>query len=110
MGKNVSEGDLLFEVLTQLGFYVRLTRKYWELIITIKHPIMAKCEEDVQETLGSPEEVRRSKSDPNVYLFYKSKHIGHWICAVAKQLDGEGFLITAYLTDTMKEGERIWPK
>jgi len=29
---------------------------------------------------------------------------------VAKRLDSEGFLITAYPTDAIKEGEWIWSK
>jgi len=60
--------DLLFEVLTPLGFRVRVTRAYWELIVTIKHPVMAGRESDVKDTLTHPEEIRLSRSDPNVYL------------------------------------------
>ncbi len=32
--------DVLFEVMTPLGFRVRVTRGYWDLIINIKHPVM----------------------------------------------------------------------
>jgi len=103
-------GDLLFEVLTLLGFRVRVTRTYWELIITVKHPVMAGREDDVQETLRNPSEIRVSKSDPNVYLFYKPERIGRWVCAVTKRLDGDGFLITTYPTDAIKEGKQIWHK
>lgn len=102
--------DLLFEILTPLGFRVRVTRTYWELIITVKHPVMAGHENDVRDTLENPSEIRQSRSDLAVYLFYKPKRIGRWVCAVAKRLDGEGFLITAYPTDAIKEGERVWPK
>ncbi len=102
--------DLLFEVLTPLGFRVRVTRAYWDLIITVKHPVMARRENDVQETLRNPDEIRVSKSDQNVYLFYKPERIGRWICAVARRLDGDGFLITTYPTDTIKEGEYIWSR
>ncbi|MGC1375191.1 MAG: hypothetical protein WA821_03155 [Anaerolineales bacterium] len=102
--------DLLFDVLTPLGFRVRVTRAYWELITTIKHPVMAGREADVEETLRNPEEIRLSKSDPQVYLFYKPKHVGRWVCAVTKRMDGAGFLITTYPTDAIKEGERIWPR
>jgi hypothetical protein len=80
------------------------------LIITVKHPVMARRENDVQETLRNPDEIRVSKSDQNVYLFYKPERIGRWICAVARRLDGDGFLITTYPTDTIKEGERIWSR
>jgi hypothetical protein len=31
-------------------------------------------------------------------------------CAVSKQEGRTGFLITAYLTDAIKEGEKIWAK
>ena len=102
--------DLLFEVLTPLGFRVRVTRAYWELITTVKHPVMAGREADIHEALRNPDEIRLSRSDPKVYLFYGPKRGGRWACAVAKRLDGDGFLITAYPTDTIKEGERIWPK
>lgn len=102
--------DLLFEVLTPLGFRVRVTRSYWDLIVTVKHPVMAGRENDVKDALENPGEIRQSRNDPAVYLFYKPERIGRWVCAVAKRLDGKGFLITAYPTDAVKEGEHIWPK
>jgi len=34
------ESDILFEVSTPLGFRVRVTRAYWEFIVTVKHPVM----------------------------------------------------------------------
>jgi hypothetical protein len=110
MTSDTLTGNLLFQVLTPLGFSVRVTRAYWELIITVKHPIMAGREADVQETLKSPTEIRTSKSDPNVYLFYKPERMGRWVCAVTKRIDSEGFLVTTYPTDAVKEGRRIWPK
>ena len=110
MDDDILTGSLLFEVLTPLGFRVRVTRAYWQLIITVKHPVMAGREADVQATLQQPTEIRVSKSDPNVFLFYKPERIGRWVCAVTKQLDGEGFLITTYPTDAIKEGVHIWPK
>lgn len=108
--ENPSSDNVLFEILTPLGFRVRVTQAYWELIVTIKHPAMAGRELDVQEALQNPDEIRQSRSDTDVYLFYKPERIGRWVCAVAKQLNGAGFLITAYPTDAIKEGEIIWPK
>ena len=110
MTRESSGQDVLFEVLTPLGFRVRVTRASWELVVTVKHPVMARREADVQDTLAHPEEIRQSRSDPNVYLFYKTEYIGRWVCAVSKRLDKEGLLITAYPTDAVKEGVRIWPK
>ncbi len=110
MINNSATEDLVFEVITPLGFTVRVTRAYWELIVTMKHPIMSGHESDVIETLLNPNEIRVSRSDPAVYLFYKSQRASRWFCAVAKRLDSKGFLITTYPTDSIKEGEHIWPK
>lgn len=63
---------------------------------------MLGCEADIRDVLQNPDEIRLSKKEPTVYLFYKAKRIGRWICAVTKRLDGEGFLITAYPTDAVK--------
>jgi hypothetical protein len=109
MSESLSPDETLFEVLTPLGFRVRVSRAYWDLIVTIKHPVMAGREQDVKETLQNPSEIRQSKGDLAVYLFYKAERLKRWVCAVAKRLDGTGFLITAYPTDAVKEGELIWP-
>jgi hypothetical protein len=45
-----------------------------------------------------------------VLLFYKEEATRRWVCAVAKQAADEAFLITAYPTEAIKEGSRIWPK
>lgn len=74
---------------------------------TVKHPVMAGCETEVQAVLETPGEIRRSKSDANVYLFYRSRRNRRWVCAVSKQEGRTGFLITAYPTDAIKEGEKI---
>ncbi|HXU39366.1 MAG TPA: DUF4258 domain-containing protein [Blastocatellia bacterium] len=104
-----NDPDIHFEVLTPLGFSVRVTRSYWELIVTIKHPVMAGRESDVREALQNPDEIRVSSIDAEVYLFYKAERAKRWVCAVAKHLNGDGFLITTFPTDAVKEGVRVWP-
>ena len=110
MDKYEETQGILFDVMTPIGFRVRVTRSYWKIIVGAKHPVMAGHEKDVEETLVNPEEVRRSKEDTSVYLFYKKKREMRWVCAVSKKVDGSGFLITAYPTDSIKAGEKIWPK
>jgi hypothetical protein len=109
MSRDMPASDVLFQVLTPLGFTVRVTKTYWHLITTIKHPIMAGRETDVQTALREPDTIRQSRSDPAVYLFYKAERADRWICAVAKRLNGDGFLITTYRTDAIKEGTQLWP-
>ena len=103
-----NDKDILFEVMTPLGFRVRVTQVYWKLIIDIKHPVMAGREEDVRKALEDPDEIRKSKSDENVYLFYRAEREKRWLCAVSKQTGGDGFLITTYPTDAIKEGVQVW--
>jgi len=102
--------DVLFEVMTPLGFRVRVTHGYWDLIVSVKHPIMVGREDDVRSALENPDEIRQSKSDEDVYLFYKAEREKRWICAVSRQTGETGFLITTYPTDAIKEGVQVWHK
>jgi len=107
----VSTPESLFEVETRLGFRVRVPVARWQLIITTKHPAMNERELDARRTLADPDEIRRSNSDADVFLFYTIERPGRWICAVVKRVDEhDAFLITAYPTDAIKEGTRIWTK
>ena len=76
----MADADVLFEVRTPLGFSVLVTRGRWELIATIKHPVMAGRESSVRAALESPDEIRQSRTDTE-----------------------------AYPTDAIKEGIRVWP-
>ncbi len=102
--------DLLFDALTPLGFSVRVTHERWELITTIKHPVMMGQEHAIKYTLEHPDQIRQSRSDPEVRLFYQGTGQNRWVCAVAKRATNQGFLITAYPTDAVKEGTQIWPR
>jgi len=104
----MSDG-LHFEVHTPLGFAVRCTRAYWQFIVSEKHPVLAGHEAEVKTTLSDPDEIRRSRKDSKVFLFYRGK-APRWLCAVVRRGDGAGFLITAYPTDAIKSGETIWTR
>jgi hypothetical protein len=47
-GQPASE-DLLFEVLTPLGFRVHVTKRYWQLIVNVKHPAILGQEEKIKQ-------------------------------------------------------------
>lgn len=98
-----------FEILTPLGFTVRTSESYWQRLLT-KHPDIAELEELVQQALTAPDEIRRSSRDDSVLLFYLARSEKRWVVVVARRLNGDGFLITAYQTDAIKEGESIWHK
>ena len=104
-----SDDALLFDVLTPLGFKVHCTEEYWQRKVIVDHPVMADQIEGVKRALIEPDEVRLSRTDDGVYLFYLSAE-KRLVCSVARKTDGDGFLITAYPTDKMKEGKTVWRK
>lgn len=99
-----------FTVKTPFGTNIRTTREYWNKIITTKHPSIAKLEKEIKKTLSSPDQIRISQQDKQVHLYYKSLGKVH-ICIVTDYISSkEGYIITAYLTDRIKEGEQIYVK
>jgi hypothetical protein len=56
----------------------------------------------------NPDEIRKSKTDKDVFLYYK--RIDELYCVVARHEGRKGFLITAYPADKVQEGEIIWIK
>ncbi len=98
-----------FFVIYVLGKRVSVTADYWQKIITIKHPSMAGKDVEVQQTLMDADEVRESRSDPLVRLYYRRYGSLH-LCVVVKHLNGSGFIVTTYFTDRIKEGVALWIK
>jgi len=100
---------ILFKVKSVLAREITLKKRRWDLIALIKHPSMRSGEKEVEDALNDAFEVRKNKSDPTVFLYYKRQN-EHYVCVVAKHLNGESFVITAYKTNIIKEGELIWSR
>ncbi|TVQ59712.1 MAG: hypothetical protein EA366_04425 [Spirulina sp. DLM2.Bin59] len=98
-----------FIVSTPLGFTVRTTENYWQTLL-IKHPDITHYETEIQQTLNQPDAIYQSQRDINVLLFYRTIKTQRWLVAVARRLNVEGYLITAYQTDAIKTGAKLWPK
>jgi hypothetical protein len=98
-----------FSVVCILGKRISVTEDYWQKIITIKHPSMAGKDAEVQRTLIDADEVRESRSDSLVRLYYRQYSSLH-LCVVVKHLNGSGFIVTTYFTDRIKEGITLWIK
>ncbi|WP_217699485.1 hypothetical protein, partial [Leptospira alexanderi] len=76
------------------------------------HPEMSGQEERIVECLLSPEQVRQSRTDERVELFYKyfaDTLVGDkYLCVVIKNGIDDLFLVTAYFTDKVKEGKVLY--
>jgi hypothetical protein len=79
----------------------------------LEHPEMNQMNAENERLLNAPQIVRHSRSDPAVSLFYafypESIVGGKWLCVVIKYLEGDAFVVTAYLTDQPKSGATLWP-
>ena len=92
-----------------LGIRVRCTERYWELITTVKHPVMRGRLEELTRALTDPDQIRRSVRDPDVLLFCRP--FGpRWLCAVVLRLGTTGYVITAYPADKLKRGDLVWTR
>jgi hypothetical protein len=101
--------SIFFEVISCLGKRIRITEDHWNLITEWKHPEINGLQQDVQLALIEAEIVRVSQEDKDVFLYYRQYKKYH-LCVVCRHLNGDGFIITSYLTDRVKEGQEIWRK
>lgn len=103
---------IVFEVIDRFGRKIRLTDERQKHLL--KKREMRNQEERLKETLISLDQVRRSVKDKNVLIFYKyysntpvtKKHLA----VVTKTLNKEGFILSSYFTDRIKEGVEVWKK
>ncbi len=90
---------------------IRLTAE--RLAHILEHPEMNGLEAEIGIVLRKPQIVRQSRTDEQVQLYYRyyelTKVGEKWLCVVVKQLTDDAFVITAYLTDKVKQGVELWP-
>jgi hypothetical protein len=79
------------------GRSVRLTDE--RLAHVLQHQELAGMEEAIIRALQTPTEVRVSRSDETVQLFYeyyaKTRVGGKWLCVVVKYPADDAFVVTA---------------
>ena len=110
MPKLILSKNLLFEVTDIFGKRIRTSKNWWLHIVKDKHQDISDKLELVKDTIGKPDEVRQSEKKSYIYLYYK-KWVQFWICVVTRHLNGDGFLMTAYITTkTKKKGNLLWQK
>lgn len=97
---------LYIEVISKLGKHIRITKRHWNYIVS-KHESIIGIEEQIKETLKNPAYVRLSKEDNKVYLYYAA-YGKYFVCVVCRHLNGDGFIITVYLTDSIKKGVTVY--
>jgi len=92
---------------------IRLTSERQEHI-EADHPEMFEQIDKIENTLLNPDKIVRSRTDPQVELFYQyyrstpvtEKHL----CVIVKVSVSELFIITAHFTDKIRGGEILWER
>lgn len=76
--------------------------------ILLYHPDLKLHFSKFKQALLSPTEIRVSKSDPKVLLFYKqfARIGGEKYIAIVVKFDKRNFILTAYLTNRILSGEK----
>ena len=98
------------EVRSVLGKKIRTTQSYWKYISEVKHADLAGRLEKVLSALTKAQEVWQDENNLDIFLYYY-KINNHCVCVVARHLNGDGFIVTAYLIRKSKrKGKKIWPK
>jgi len=102
-----------FEIVDKFNRKIKLTNeRVWGHIS--KRPEMLGEEELIKTALIDPGEVRESSEDSTALLYYKvNPKGGKWnkfILVIAKILNGEGFVLTAFFTGIIKEGKLVWKR
>lgn len=91
----------VMEVKTKDGKTIYLRDVQWKHI-KHRHPEMANRLNDIEETIRNPTKIiRHSDRTIKFYRFIKNRR--EYIMTAVKTLNGEGFVITAYLTKKIQE-------
>ena len=92
------------------GQSIRLTQERQKHIL--EHPEMRGMLSRIKETLAGPQRVIQSLSDKDANLYYRfyigTKVGDKYLCVVVKTVKKDSFVLTAYLTDSVKKGEIVW--
>jgi hypothetical protein len=95
------------------GRPVRLTGERLEHLES-DHPEMRGQVARIEQTVREPERVVRSRTDPDVELYYRMYPVTpvtrKYLCVVVKTMpERDAFVVTAYFTDKPKQGDLLWP-
>jgi hypothetical protein len=101
---------LLYKVLSKRGILIRLTDERWAHI-TEEHCELAGLRLEVLETIANPSRILAGHRDELLALREVSP--GKHLVVVYRELENDGFVVTAFLTTRTKSLDRrvqVWPK
>ena len=101
----------LFRVTSPRGYSVVLTRNRWREIVRFKHPAVRAYQSEAERCVTEPDLIRASEKDADVHLHYLQLSPQKHLCVVTAPSDDDvHFVVTAYLTARIKQGDELWKK
>jgi hypothetical protein len=97
-------------VVSRNGISVRLTDERWSHIVE-EHNELAGLRYEVLETVADPERVLAGGSGEQ--LAVREYEPGKWLVVVYRELQEDGFIITAFLTrriTSLNRRRQLWPE
>lgn len=99
--------DIIY-IKSILNVDIKVLKIGW-MYICQKHEDLKENFNRFKKCLEDSDEIWISKQDPTAHMHYKRIN-KKYICAVCKHYNGDGFLITAYLTYKLQGKKKIWSK
>ena len=96
-------------VLSKNGVLIRLNAERWSHI-TEEHCELAGMREDVLETISDPSRILAGNHGELMAVREIGK--GKFLVSVYRELDTDGFVITAFITrriESLKRRKQLWP-
>ena len=96
----------------RFGRNVRLTSEREAHIL--RHPELRAQIASLEAVLQEPDVIVRSVRDPDVHLYHKhyaeTPVTEKYLLVAVKVKERDAFIITAFFTDAVKKGDRLWEK
>ena len=96
----------------RFGRTIRLTEERSAHIL--EHSEMEGQLDKLEEVLREPDVIIRSQRDLNIHLYQKqyptTPVTEKYLLVAVKVEEHDAFILTAFFTDTLKKGERVWEK
>lgn len=96
-------------VISKNNVSIRLTSERW-LHIKEEHGELADWRQQVLETVARPTRILAGNAD--ALMATREVEAGKWLVVVYRETNGDGFIITAFLTRRIRSLSRrtqIWP-
>jgi len=90
---------------------IELTDERWVHIVN-EHPEVKQYGDRIGEVLANPDYVKKSIRDPQVLLYYRffeDIFMGKYMLIATKK-GFRSFVLTCYITDTIKKGVTVWER